>query len=185
MNDSDIIKLYWERNEHALAETSEKYGHFCYQIAYDILSIREDSEECVNDTWYQTWNSIPPNLPFSLRAYLGKITRNLSLNLWKKNHAQKRYSGMDVILDELSECIPSSALVEQTIVAKELTALINTWLKSLKKNDRILFVRRYWLGKPVKELAEECGISEKSMALKLFRLRAGLKKVLEKEGVWL
>lgn len=119
MEDSQIIELYWQRNETAISETRQKYGNFCYSIAKNILSLHEDAEECVNDTFHQVWQSIPTQRPDKFRAWLGKITRNISLNLWNKNHRQKRYAGMTELLSELEDCIPSPQTVEREIEEKE------------------------------------------------------------------
>lgn len=153
MEDSRIIALYWQRDESSIDETQKKYGAFCHRLARNILSVPEDAEECVNDTWLRAWNAIPPERPLKLRAWLGRVTRNLALNLWNKNHARKRYCGMEELLDELSDCIPSPQTVEGEVEAKELAARLNAWLYSQRRDDRILFVRRYWYGIPLKELA--------------------------------
>lgn len=182
MEDLQIIELYFERNETAIAETAAKYGHFCRNIALNILSIDEDAEECVNDTYLQAWNSIPPQRPNKFRAWLGRVVRNITINLWRKNHCQKRYAGMEQILDELEDCIPSPETVELQIEEKELTQVINAWLTSLCRDDRVLFVRRYWNGETVNELAEEIGTGSKKLARRMYSLRQKLKAVLEKEG---
>ena len=185
MEDCFIIDLYWQRSERAIAETEKKYGGFCYSIAYNILSVREDSEECVNDTWHSTWNAIPPQRPTSFRAWLGRITRNKALDLWNKKHRQKRYSGGDELLSELEDCIPSPVTVESRIEAKELTRHIEEWLRALPREDRILFLRRYWNGQPLSDLAREMGISPEKLASRMYRLRWSLKDALKKEGVYL
>lgn len=183
MEDREIIGLYFKRNEKAITETAAKYGTFCHNIALNILSVNEDAEECVNDTYLQTWNSIPPQKPDKLGAWLGRVVRNTAYNLWKKNHRQKRYTGMEEILNELEDCIPSPDTVEHKIEEQELTKVINAWLASLPKNDRILFVRRYWHGEAVYKLSQENGMSPSNMAKKMFRLRQNLKSRLEKEGL--
>lgn len=185
MEDIQIIELYWQRNEQAIAETSSKYGTFCFGIAKNILSIYEDAEECVNDTYHQAWNVIPPQRPLKFKPWLGKIVRNIALNLWNKNHTQKRYAGMTELLSELEDCIPSSQTVEQEIEEKELTEQIDRWLRSLDREDRILFVRRYWNGVALRDLASEQGIAPGTLAQRIYRLRIGLKTVLEKEGIHL
>lgn len=185
MEDSQIIDLYWNRNENAIAQTAQKYGNFCHAIAFNVLSIHEDAEECVNDTYVQAWNSIPPQRPLMLKAWLGKVVRNLAINLWDKNHAQKRYQGMDLVLDELEECVPAAKTVENAIEDKELGRVISGWLRTLKEDDRNLFVRRYWSGESVNDLADEWGISPNKLAQRMFRLRNSLKAALEKEEVYL
>jgi len=183
MEDIQIIELYWQRNEQAIAETSSKYGAFCFSIAKNILSIHEDAEECVNDTYHQAWNVIPPQRPNKFRPWLGKIVRNIALNLWNKNHAQKRYAGMTELLSELEDCIPSSQTVEREVEEKELTEYIDRWLRSLDREDRILFVRRYWNGIALSELAKEQAVSPGKLAQRMYWLRHRLKTALEKEGI--
>ena len=182
MEDSQIIGLYFKRDEAAISETATKYGAFCHGIALNILSINADADECVNDTYLQAWNSIPPQKPGKLGAWLGKVVRNIAFNLWKKNHRQKRYAGMEQLLNELEDCIPSPVTVEREIEEQELTKIINTWLASLSQNDRILFVRRYWNGESVAMLAQERGMSPANMAKRMYRLRKNLKFKLEEEG---
>lgn len=182
MEDTQIVGLYFERDEAAISETAAKYGAYCHGIALNILSINADADECVNDAYLQAWNSIPPQKPDRLGAWLGKVVRNIALNLWKKNRRQKRHAGMEQLLNELEDCIPSPATVEREIEEQELTEVINTWLAALPKNDRILFVRRYWNGEAVAALARESGTSPAKMAKRMYRLRQNLKSMLEQEG---
>ena len=182
MEDSQIIGLYFKRDESAITETETKYGAFCHGIALSILSINADADECVNDTYLQAWNSIPPQNPDRLGAWLGRVVRNIALNLWKKNHRKKRFAGMEQLLNELEDCIPSPVTVEREIEEQELTGFINTWLASLSQNDRILFVRRYWNGETVAMLARESAMSSANMAKRMYRLRQNLKSKLEREG---
>lgn len=182
MEDSEIIGLYFQRDEKAITETAAKYGAFCHTIALNILSIHEDAQECVNDAYWQAWNAIPPQKPDHLGAWLGRVIRNNAYNLWTKNHRQKRYAGMEELLNELEDCIPSPVSVEREVEEQELIEVINTWLATLTKRDRILFVRRYWNGEAVNALAKKAGISASAMAKKMYRLRQGLKAALEKEG---
>ena len=182
MEDSQIISLFFRRDEAAISETDKKYGAFCYKIALNILSVNADAEECVNDTYLQAWNNIPPQNPDKFGAWLGKVVRNIALNLWNKNHRQKRYAGMDKLLNELEDCIPSPVTVEHKMEEKELTRFINTWLAQLSGDDRVLFVRRYWNGEALNKLAAEYGLSPKNMAKRMYRLRQDLKSKLEKEG---
>ncbi len=185
MEDSEIMKLYFARDEAAIQETASKYGAFCHGIAYNILAIREDCEECVNDTYLKAWDTIPPQQPDHFGAWLGKVVRNIALNLWKKNHRQKRYVGMEQLLDELAECIPSHVNVESEIAAAEITAILNQWLSSLPKDERILFVRRYWNGDTLKNLAKRYHTTPTELANRMFRMRNDLKNVLEREGILL
>ena len=183
MDDSSIIKLYYERSEDAVSQTDIKYGSYCRAVALNILSVIEDAEECVNDTYIAAWEAIPPAKPNSLRVFLGRITRNVSISRFRKTRSQKRYNGMNSILDELSECIPSSENTEQVSDSIQLTELINRWLYSLNEDDRALFIRRYWFGSSVSELAAECGCSANTTVQRLSRLRRKLKIKLESEGI--
>lgn len=182
MDDSQIIDLYFRRDEAAISQTAAKYGVFCHNLARNILSVDADAEECVNDTYLQAWNSIPPTRPDKLGAWLGRVVRNLAINLWNKNHCKKRYSGMELLLNELEECIPSPGTVENAIEEKELTGIINVWLSSLPKNDRVFFMRRYWNGEAVNALAAECGMTQGCLAKRMYRLRQNLKATLEQAG---
>ncbi len=184
MEDAMIIELYWRRDEDAIAETAAKYGRYCSTIANNILHNAEDTEECVNDTYLHTWNAIPPQRPNFLKAFLGKITRNLSLNLYEKNHAQKRGEGkVEELLDELSFCIPAKETVESQIEERELIALLNRFLETLPEESRILFVRRYWYGDSIADIAAKYDLGESKVKMNLLRTREKLKVVLEKEGV--
>lgn len=182
MEDLQIINLYFHRDEAAILETDKKYGAFCHGVALNVLSVKEDAEECVNDTYMQAWNSIPPQRPVKLGAWLGKVVRNTAINLRKKNHRQKRYAGIEQLLDELQDCIPSNQTVDSEIGEKELTEVINKWLMSLSKGDRTLFVRRYWIGSAINALAKDYGTTPNRLAKRMYKLRQNLKHMLEQEG---
>lgn len=182
MEDSEIVALYWRRDEAAVSETEEKYGALCRGVALSILGRPEDAEECVNDALHQAWTAIPPQRPERLGAWLGKVTRNLALNAWKRDRAQKRQCGMAALLDELAECVPGPVTVERELERKELAAAIDSWLRGRSREDRTLFLRRYWYGVELQELAAERGISPNRLAQKMLRLRRSLKQALEKEG---
>ncbi len=183
MEDFQIIELYWDRDEEAVRRTAEKYGRLLLHISYHILSNYEDSEECVNDTYGRAWDSMPPKKPSSLSAYLGRIIRNLSINRWYQCHAKKRNCGASVLLSELSECIPAGQTPEEIMEASMLTEIIGRWLEVLPKEDRILFVRRYWYCDNLEWLAREYLTTANKLAGRLFRMRKKLKEELEKEGV--
>lgn len=183
IEDREIIALYNARDEGAIIRTQERYGSFCYRIARNILSIHEDAEECVSDTYQVVWNRIPPERPLSLRAFLGRITRNLSISRYRANHAQKRYNGMEILLSELNDCVPDATGVEDIADGNRLSELISDWLESLPREDCNLFVRRYWYGESVKALAKEWKCNANQLTQKLFRMRQKLKQWLEKEGV--
>ncbi|MBQ1835231.1 MAG: sigma-70 family RNA polymerase sigma factor [Oscillospiraceae bacterium] len=181
MKDSEIIALYFARDEEAIRRTDERYGAFCRRIAENVLTLREDAEECVNDTWHTAWNRMPPTWPQSLRAFLGRITRGLAIDRFRANRAQKRCDGMELLLSELDDCVASPADTEQTVERRELTAAVERWLRALEPDERTLFLRRYWYGDAVKELAKECGQSEAQTAQRLRRLRLRLRAALGEE----
>jgi len=159
MDDRSIIRLYWERNPEAITAAAEKYTAYCTAIARSILSSREDAEECVNDTWLGAWNAIPPHRPKILASFLGRITRNLSLNRLKRSLAEKRCPGETVlILDELSECVSGREDPAGECAARELAEEIDRFLSALPKDKRGLFVRRYWYMDPIPSLAKRFGI---------------------------
>lgn len=185
VEDEKIIDMYWARNEAAITETDSKYGKYCRYISYNILYNEEDSMECVNDTYLRAWNAMPPKRPNKLSAFLGKIVRNLSLNLYEKRHAAKRGDGqMEVVLDELSECIPDKHKVEDVIEERTITKVINDFLANVPEEKRKIFVRRYWYMSSVNEIATEYGISQSKVKMTLLRLRNDLKMHLEKEGIF-
>jgi RNA polymerase sigma-70 factor (ECF subfamily) len=183
MKDSEIIQLFFQRDENAIRETDHKYGAYCHTVARNILGMDEDANECVNDTWYQAWISIPPTVPENLRVWLAKIVRNISLNTWKKKRAKKRYSGMELLLDELEECIPSGISMEKQLEDAQIGALISDWLRTLPVFERQIFLMRYFEGQGVQQIAVRENTEAAKISKKLFVLRGQLKKVLEREGV--
>lgn len=183
MNDDQIIELYWQRNDAAIQETSRKYGAYCFAIADNILNCREDSEECVNDTWLQTWNSIPPQRPNIFRIYLAKIIRNLSFNRHQAQHAAKRGGGeITLVLDELAECIAGESDVVDTYQQKELEQSINCFVRSLAERDGNIFIRRYFFTESVSQIAKCYHLTENNVMVILSRTRRKLRIYLEKEG---
>lgn len=184
MEDSKIIALYWKRSEEAITQTEYKYGNYCRSISFHILQDEEDAKECVNDTYVKAWNAMPPQKPARLAAFLGKITRNLSLHRYEKRSAQKRGSGeMALALEELGECVSSREGTEQVIDAAILTEVINHFLASLSKEHRKIFMRRYWYLSSIKEIAEDYHMTESKVKMVLLRTRNELKLQLEKEGI--
>lgn len=184
MEDVQIIDLYWNRIETAIAETYTKYGGYCNRIAYNILGNSEDSDECVNDTFLHTWDSIPPNRPNILSAYLGKITRNIALNQYKRANAAKRGGGtVPLLLQELEECIPNSCSVEEEYEAGVTAKVINNYLRCIDTENRVVFVRRYWYADSISVISKRYHISESKVKSMLFRSRKKLKDYLEKEGI--
>lgn len=183
MEDFEIVELYWDRNENAITQTDRKYGKYCRKIAFSIVNDREDTEECVNDTYLQTWNSLPPQRPEKLSTYLGKICRNISINLYEKLTADKRGGNeTDACLDEISELIGGSSEVEEQLDLTVLTDLINKFLRSCEKQARTVFVQRYWYMMSVKEIARENRMSDSNVKMTLSRTREKLKLYLEEEG---
>ena len=183
MEDFEIVEMYWDRDENAITETDRKYGKYCRKIAFSIVTNKEDMEECVNDTYLQTWNSLPPQRPERLSTYLGKICRNISINLYEKLTAEKRGGNeTDACLDELSELIGGSSEVEEQLDLTVLTDLINKFLKRCEKQARTVFVQRYWYMMSVKEIAKENRMSDSNVKMTLSRTREKLKLYLEEEG---
>ena len=184
MEDTQIIDLYFARDERAIRETDAKYGRFCLAVASNILTLPSDAEECVNDTYLHAWNAMPPERPRILKGWLGRVVRNLSLDRWRHAHAAKRYAGMDVLLSELDDCVPDhGADPVKAIEAAELSEIISRWLRTLSAADRNLFLLRYWYGFAPKELAARYGTGAKQITKRLFALRQKLKAQLEQEGV--
>ena len=183
LEDSRIIALFDARSEQAIAELDRKYGAAVKRTAANILCDRRDVEECVNDAYLGVWNSIPPQRPQALVSYVCRIARNLAVNRWHANTAKKRSANYELILDELEECLPSGADVETELEVRELTEAIDRFLAALSREDRFLFVRRYWYADPVSELAALTGGSANRVSVRLFRLREKLRKTLTKEGL--
>lgn len=184
MEDQQIIRLFFERSEQAITELSRKYGALCFQIADNILDDPQDAEECVNDAWLGAWNSIPPQRPDPLRAYVCRIVRNLSLKKLRANSALKRSSRFEVSLSELEDCIFANSLDEQ-LAAGELSAQINAFLAALRRDDRVMFVRRYWFAQPLSEIADAFGTTENNVSVRLGRIRRKLHTYLERKEVTL
>lgn len=184
MEDQAIIDLYFARSDQAIRETQDKYGRMLRSIAYGILKSLEDAEECENDTYLKTWNAIPPQRPSVFSAFLSKITRNLSLDRYDELHAQKRGSGeVPALLDELAECLPAGGEVSSHLEEEELSGVINAFLKELKPDARNIFLRRYWFGDSVQEIAEKGGFGASKVKMSLSRSRKALEKVLEEKDV--
>ena len=185
MEDIRIIDLYWARDQLAITASDEKYGAQCRSLSARLLDSREDGEECVNDTWHRAWLSMPPQRPAALRAYFLKIVRNLCVDRWRGKQAQKRGAGLEVLSMELEDCLPAGKSAEQEVEDQEVTACIQKWLDGLSREERAIFVRRYWYGERVDELAKQWNCAANAMAQRLRRLRLDLKNVLEREGVML
>ena len=178
MKDTDIITLYNRRDERAIYETHQKYGDYCMSISVGILQNRQDAEECVNDTYLHTWKSIPPKQPSVLRTYLGKLTRNLSIDRLRTRRRARRDSEMTVSFEELEDVL---AATEDTNEG-ELTDLLNSFLEALPDTERRLFVGRYWYAYPVNRMAEAYGMTPNAVSKQLARTREKLKAYLEERG---
>ena len=184
MEDEQIIDLYWARSENAISETANKYGSHCRAIAFNILRSDQDAEECLNDTYLRAWDAMPPERPRHLSAFLGRITRNLSLDRYKQNTAAKRGRGQTALaLDELSACIPGEESVGEALDLMALTASLERFLYAQPRLKRDVFIRRYWYLSPIKEIARDYGMSQSKTASMLHRTRIHLKAHLEEEGV--
>ena len=184
MDDGRIIELYFERSESAVAESEKKYGRYCGTIALNILGNPEDAEECVSDTWLRAWNAIPPARPRFLKAFLGKITRNLALNVLEKNRAGKRGGGEGTaVLDELEEWIADSGAASWSADHYVLTETLKRFLNTLSEEKRTIFIRRYWYMDPVKVIADDMGIGESKVKMTLLRTRKALAEELAREGI--
>lgn len=184
MEDSRIIELYWQRDSEAIVASEEKYGGYCRMIAENILHSRPDAEECVNDTWLQAWNAIPPQRPQSLKLFLARITRNLCFNRYNEQTAQKRGGGETaLVLDELAQCLPAETDVESELLLRELRESIRSFVRALPARERNIFLLRYFYTEPISKIAERCAISEGNVKVILSRTRRKLQKRLIKEGL--
>jgi len=182
VEDIQIIELFCNRNENALRKTEEKYGKFCLKIANNILRSREDSEECVNDTWMRAWQSIPPTIPECLRIFLGKITRNLAFDKYRANHSAKRGGGeMNLVLEELEEVVAGKGSVETQLEEKMLVEAINTYLYKLPERESNVFIRRYFFAETTAQIAKRYDLKESNVLMILSRTRKKLQAYLVQE----
>ncbi|MBQ9151833.1 MAG: sigma-70 family RNA polymerase sigma factor [Clostridia bacterium] len=182
--DAEIIEMLWRRSEEGLSWVERKYSRLCYRIAMNLLGRHEDAEECVNDVYLAVWDTIPPNRPDSLMAYVGKVTRNIAVNCLRKREATKRKCGGTVLLDELSECLPDT---EAPDPADELTLrdALESFLTALSAEDRAIMLRRYYDGDPIEEIARDVGLRAGTVRTRLHRLRERLREHLESNGITL
>ena len=184
MDDQKLIELYWQRSENAISETAINYGSYCYKIAYNILANNEDSEECVNDTYFKVWESIPPTRPTRFSAFIGKITRHIAINRFEYLTTEKRGgSQIPLALEELSGCIPDHNTPGQIVEDKELARAINQFLHELSPESRKIFLQRYWGLMSIKDISDMYRITESKVKMSLMRTRKKFKHYWEKEGI--
>ena len=183
LEDEKIIELYWARHESAIDETDKKYRTFCMYISRNILNNISDSEECINDTWLAAWNTIPPERPVHLSAFLGKIVKNLSLKKFRYNNSEKRRKEVTVSIEEISESAVSISDTESRTDSGELAYIISEFLRGQSQEKRVMFLRRYWFFDSYSQISELMGVSEESVRVSLMRLRKKLKKYLEERGI--
>lgn len=183
MEDAAIVALYWARDERAIPATAERYGGYCAAIAGNILGNREDAEECVNDTYLRAWNAMPPHKPRVLSAFLGKLVRNLSLNRWQRERAEKRDGGvLPAVLDELAEVVSGAEDVENQVEQKALLRAIDEFLGRLSPEKRSIFICRYWRTDSTADIAARRGLTEGAVTMTLSRLRKALRSELLERG---
>lgn len=181
MEDRKIVQLLFARAENAISELSIRFDRQLYRIAYNILENQLDAQECTNDTYFALWNAIPPVSPDPLAPYVYRTGRNIALKRLHRDTAQKRNHRYDVSLEELNGCLPGED-IEQIIDAKELGRNINQFLELNTRESRYIFIRRYWYGDSISEIARELKMQENAVSVRLNRIRNSLKKYLEKEG---
>ena len=184
MDDRQIVELYWRRDETAITVTQDKYGPYCRRIAANILPDSQDAEECVNDTWLGAWNAMPPHRPVRLPPFLGRITRNLAVDMARSRTAKKRGGGTyQVALEELADCVPAAPGADRAAEDRELEEIINRFLRTLPERDCSVFLRRYWFVDSLEDIARRYAMKENTVRTCLFRTRNKLRAYLEKEGI--
>ena len=185
IDDEKIIELFFERSEQGIRELDNKYGKICHNLSYHIVGSRQDAEECVNDAYLGAWNTIPPIRPKPLLSYIIKIVRNISLKMYWRKEAGKRSSHYTIALEEIEACIPASQNIENEIEARELACVIEGFLDTLTLENRVIFMRRYWFSDSYKDIAGFVGLSEKSISVRLTRIRKKMKQYLIERGVFI
>lgn len=184
MEDQLIVKLFFERSEDAISELNMKYGKMCNRLANKFLHNGQDVEECISDAYFALWNTIPPQSPNPLSAYVCRIVKNIALKKYRENTAQKRNNYYDVILEEVDEFLAVNENVESEILAREISGQINAFLGQIKDKDRIMFVQRYWFCYSIGEIAEGVGVSKNYVTVQLHRTREKLRAYLKSEGFY-
>ena len=185
LDDGEIIKMFFLRSEQAIQELDKKYGKLCHSLACNILNSRQDAEECVNDAYLGVWNTIPPAKPSPLVSYLMKIVRNISLNLYWRKAADKRKSMYTVAMQEIEECVADGNIIEDEVSARELACIIGSFLDTLSVENRVIFMRRYWFSDSYEDIARCVGLSEKTISVRLTRIRQKMKQYLMEREVFL
>ncbi len=183
MDDKEIIELFFVRSEGAIKELDLKYGKLCHKISSNILHNQQDAEECVNDAYLGIWNTIPPERPNPLPAFLCKIVRNISIMRHHANTAMKRNSSYDVALEELEGCLAAPATIEKEVETSELTDIIDSFLETLTQENRVIFMRRYWFSDTYADIAKQVGLTEKNVSVRLTRIRKQMRDYLAKREV--
>ena len=184
MDDRRIIGLFLERSEQAIDALSKKYGDLCHHIARNIVGSEQDADECVSDAYLALWNSIPPEKPRHLRAYLTRVLRNIAYDRADRRTAQMRDTRLQVCLEELAECLPAPAEDEAVLDSLIIRQVMDDFLRTLSKTDRFLFIRRYYCMDSCRQIGKLAGMRESAVSTRLARLRAKLKENLEKEGIF-
>lgn len=184
IDDEKIIEMFFERSEQGLRELDNKYGKICHNLSYNIVSNRQDAEECVNDAYLGAWNAIPPEQPNPLLAYLCKIVRNISLKIYYRKEAAKRRSHYTIAMEEIEAYIADPNTVEAEIEARELARIIESFLDTLTVENRVIFMRRYWFSDSCKDIAEFVGLTEKNISVRLTRIRQKMKEYLAEREVF-
>ena len=183
MDDNKIVELFFNRDEEAIKKTQEKYGAYCYTIAFNILNDEADSKECENDTYMKAWNLIPPKKPEILSTFLGKLTRNIAIDRYRKAHSLKRGAGeVQGVLDELGEIVSENDSLEASVEREELVKAIDSFLSGIPKEQCDMFVMRYWYAVPISKIANLMGDTNGNVSVKLLRIRKNLKEYLIKRG---
>ena len=183
MEDEKILALYWARDEKAVEETAAKYGRYCYSIAYNILTSREDAEEGGNDTYAAAWNAMPPHRPAVLSAFLGKLTRRISIDQWRRRNSEKRGGGeVPLVLEELKDCIAPEGDAQARLEGKLLAEAINGFVGTLPRTEQQVFLCRYWYLDSIESIARQFGFSQSKVKSMLHRTRGKLRTALNREG---
>ena len=185
MEDDQIIELFFQRTEQAIRELDSKYGRVCHTLSYRIVNDRRDAEECVSDAYLGVWNTVPPARPSPLLAYLCRIVRNLSLKCWERRGAAKRGGAYTVALEELETCFADSKTVETEIEAREFARILGAFLDTLSPENRVIFLRRYWFADSYRDIAAFTGLTEKTVSVRLTRIREKMKRYLMEREVLL